>query len=234
MEYIESHRKKIIVSADDFGVSPLANSSIFELIRLDKIDRVGIMVHGKISLQEIEILARSGIKLDIHLDILHEFNENRSHRQSAIFRVLEFLSKFATGKISPKAVAADWEKQINLFHKIFGRYPDGLNSHEHVHFFPPFFKIALKLRNKYHIPYIRFGDSIFIRHSAPVAIILHTLRKINLKKCLDAGCISSNSLVSLDWIENVAEFLNNLPEGTVEIACHPELIKDFEKIEKYF
>jgi len=232
-EFIESHRQRLIVTADDFGVSPRANRNILYLVTLGKIDRVGVMVHGKFSDEEIGDLIRSGVKLDIHLDVLHEFHDNRKKRESAILRGMEFLGKLASGKLSSKKVGADWRLQIKKFREIFGKNPDGINSHEHVHFFPPFFKIALKLESQYSIPYVRFGDS-GILHNKPVAYILHWLRIINRKACARAGCVSSGSFVSLDWIKNVNKFLNNLPEGSIEIACHPELADDFIKIKKYF
>ena len=230
----ESRRHSLIISADDFGVSPLANKNILCLAMLGKIDRTGVMVHGKFSEEEISEITKSGVKLDIHLDILHEFHDNRRKRESAFMRVAEFFGKIASGKLSSKKVEDDWHSQIEKFRKIFGKNPDGINSHEHVHFFPPFFKVALKLRTEYSIPYIRFGDSIFMLHNKPVAHILHWLRIINRKKLQKSGAISSGLFVSLDWIKNMDKFLNNLPNSTVEIACHPEKTDDFEKIKKYF
>jgi predicted glycoside hydrolase/deacetylase ChbG (UPF0249 family) len=234
MEFYQSHRQKIMVSADDFGVSPRANSSILHLISLGKIDRVGVMIHGQFSDEEISTLNRSGVKLDIHLDILHKFHNKRAKKQSATWRVLEFFGKMITGKISSKKVENDWREQIEKFREIFGRNPDGINSHEHVHFFPPFFKITLKLKNKYSIPYIRFGDSIPIFYNQSVAHILHWLKIFNHRAYKLSDCISSESLVSLDWIKNIDNFLNNLPKGKTEIVCHPENADDFVRIKKYF
>lgn len=234
MDFYQSHRQRLVVSADDFGVSPRANENILYLISLGKIDRVGIMSYGKFSQKEVDDLIRSGVKLDIHLDILHKFNDQRSARQSAALRVLEFAIKFIFGKLSAKKIEADWRNQIAKFKETFGKNPDGISSHEHVHLFPPFFKVALRLETDYSIPYIRFGDSVFMRHNKPVAHILHWLRKINRNNYIKASRVSSGSLVSLDWIENVDKFLDSLPEGTIEIACHPELADDFVKIKKYF
>ena len=233
-DFLDSHRHRIAISADDFGVSPQANKNILYLISLGKIDRVSVMAYGAFSEKEIEELARSEVKLDIHLDILHEFHENRKKRRSAFIRVLEFLGKLISGKLSSKKVGMDWAGQIEKFKEIFGKNPDGVNSHEHVHLFPPFFKVVLGLQEKYSIPYVRFGDSVFMLHNKPVAHILHWLRLINRSACLKSGCVSSESFISLDWIKNVDKFLNNLPEGQIEIACHPELAEDFVKIKKYF
>jgi len=230
----ESHRQKLIVSADDFGISPRSNRNILYLISLGKINRVGIMVNGEISPKEISELAHSGVKLDIHLDIPRKLGADRKKRNGVIARTVEFLKNILTGKISTKKVASDWEQQIEKFYTLFGKYPDGINSHEHIHFFPPFFKAALLLQEKYIIPYIRFGDSIQMRHHTIIAYIIHFLRIINQKACGPDGCVSSNYLVSLDWISNIDAFLSNLPDGKTEIVCHPELAEEFVKIKEYF
>lgn len=234
IEFQESHRQRLILTADDFGISPRANRNTLYLISLGKIDRVGIMSLGEISQKEVAELVKSRVKLDIHLDILHEIDEERKKRGGAIFRSIGFFLKILTGKISTEKVRADWEKQIEQFRQTIGKNPDGINSHEHVHFFPPFFKVAMELQDKYSIPFVRFGDSVFMRHNNLVSHILHYLRKINLKTCLAHGCVSSGSLVSLDWIKDVDKFLDNLPEGTIEIVCHPESADEFVKIKKYF
>ncbi|NTW27643.1 MAG: ChbG/HpnK family deacetylase [Candidatus Moranbacteria bacterium] len=232
--YQESHRQRLFVTADDFGISPRANRNTLYLMSIGKINRVGIMVHGEISNKEVSELARSGLKLDIHLDILHKFADKRTRRRSVILRSIGFLGKIMTGKLSTKKIRTDWQQQIEKFHEIFGKYPDGVNSHEHVHFFPPFFKIALGLQEKYNIPYIRFGNSLSMPHHKIVSYVLHLLRVINMKACNRSNCVSTNSLVSLDWIKDVDAFLNSPPEGTTEIACHPELAEDFVKIKSYF
>lgn len=230
----ESHRKRLIISADDFGVSPRANRNILFLITLGKIDRVEVMVNGIMSPKEIDELSRSGIKIDIHLDISHEFDDDRKNKTGSFIRIAGFLGKLFTGEILPSKVKKEWEEQFETFKNIFGRYPDGISSHEHVHFFPPFFKIALELQTKYDIPYIRFGDSTKVTHHNPIAYILHLLKIFNLRACKKVACVSSSILVSLDWIKNLDFFLDNLPDGTIEIACHPELAEDFVKIKKYF
>jgi predicted glycoside hydrolase/deacetylase ChbG (UPF0249 family) len=234
MQSYESHRSRLRVAADDFGVSPRANRNTLLLISLGKIDRVGIMSLGSISPKEVAQLVSSGVKLDIHLDILHEFHTSRRKRTSALWRSMEFVSKILMGKLSAKKVEKDWRRQIESFIEIFGKSPDGINSHEHVHFFPLFFRVATSLQQEYSIPYIRFGDSLSMPHHTIVSHILHWMRIFNKKYFFKSGSVSSQVLLSLDWIDDPDKFLDNLPEGVIEIACHPELAEDFVKIKKYF
>lgn len=233
-EFLTPYRSRLSIAADDFGVSERANRNILYLVELGKIDRVAVMVRGSISDLEKEQLIRSGVKIDVHLDILHELDQDRKQRSGALLRAAGFVGKILTGKVSPKKVQADWDSQIIRFKEIFGKNPDGINSHEHVHFFPPFFKVMLRLQETYSIPYIRFGDSIDTRHHTVVAHMLHWLHLFNRRACEKNGCVSSASFISLDWIDDMDTFLNHLPEGITEIACHPEKAEDFVKVKKYF
>ncbi|EKD58691.1 MAG: hypothetical protein ACD_56C00069G0005 [uncultured bacterium] len=230
----ESHRERLIVSADDFGVSSRCNRNILYLISLGKIDRVGVMTRGIITAKEIAELNRSGVKIDIHLDILHEFENERKKRAGAFARVFGFLGRMFLLEILPGKVETEWKRQIVIFQQMFGRSPDGISSHEHVHFFPLFFTIALKIQKEFLIPYLRFGSNMNLRQNTLVAHILRLLRLLNLRTFRRSSCVSSDELVSLDWLKNIDHFLNNLPEGKIEIACHPELAEDFVKIKKYF
>jgi len=234
MDLLPFNRSKLMIVADDFGISQDANNNILDLIELGKLDRVGIMIRGVFSEAEIATLQKSGIMIDLHLDILHIFSDKRKNRKGFFTRTAGFLLKIFSGKASPKKVRADWEEQIEMFYNVFNRKPNGINSHEHIHFFPPFFKIVLKLQEENLIPFVRFGKSVSVSHHKLIVITLRLLRKISLKKFLASCFVSTDSLASLDWIDDVDTFLENLPEGTIEIACHPETAEDFVKIKKYF
>ena len=65
-------------------------------------------------------------------------------------------------------------------------------------------------------------------------LVLNNLRKWNKKYFLEAKLDSSDHFVSLDWIANFDKFFRHIPEGKIEIACHPEREEEFELIDKYF
>ncbi len=229
-------RENLIIVADDFGVSKKANQAILKLADQKKINRVAVMVGGKISVEEVKKLLASGVKLDIHLHLLNKyfFQKRKKEPQSgAIKRGSLFLKDFLSGKYSSQKVNSIWEKQIEDFFHLFKQYPAGINSHEHMHFFPPFFKVALVLKNKYKIDYIRIGKKGL--KFKLIAIILNILRRINLGFNSVANLNTSQYLVSFDWLNLAKTLSEQLPKkGKIEIVFHPEREEEFKFLQKNF
>jgi len=237
---MEHNRKNLSISADDFGISPKADQNILELIRQNKLDRVEIMMSKNIKTKDVKILLESGIKLDIHLHLIEkkidrwqEGKEARVIDSGIIKRVLLFFLNIFLGEGAPKKAAAQWEKQIREFILLFGKNPDGVSSHEHIHYFTPYFKRVLVLAEKYHIPYIRLGKESLEKEPCFVAFILNWFKNKNLTLFENSGLASSDYLISYDWIENNFEnFIKKIPEEkNTELVFHPELDGDFSQLE---
>lgn len=244
--------RKIIFSADDFGKSREANKNILNLVKLGKIQRVSVMVDGKFNKNEVKRLFDPKVKLDLHLTV-QRITSRESRVTNFFYRSIQFIYLYLTGCISAKKTEKEWESQIEKFVNLFNKTPDGLNSHEHVHFFPPYFKIALKLCKKYKIRYIRLGKKGVVANGSKIG---WTLKFLNLlttddlpasPACLRAvakayGDVqptgqagrrlttinTSDFLVSLDWIKHPDRFGRNFPAGTTEIVCHPEMKGEYK------
>lgn len=226
-------RKNIIITADDFGKSAKANRNILELVKMKKLDRVAVMVDGKISQKEKEELMDSGVEIDIHLELDWQKKRRNLLEDNTFHQGMVFLRNyfFCGGK---KKVFAQWAEQIGKFHQIFGQYPDGINSHEYVHLFPSYFSIALELSKKYGIRYIRIGRRGFLGSRNLASLTLGILRKMDISKLKQSEVSSSDFFTSLDWIRGMDKFLEDLPDGETEIAVHPEREEELEMIKKYF
>lgn len=216
-------KREMVFSIDDFGKNKKTNRNSLCLLKAKKVDRISIMPCREISEKEISELKRSGIKLDIHLEIPSIQKEDNF---SLFPRIFSFLKNFFWSENQTLKIYKDWRKQIKRFEDKFERLPDGINSHEYVHFFPPYFKIALKLREEFQIPYIRFGrKGILKKNQNPKALILffssYFSKKIFLKK--EGKISTSDYLLSWDWLTESEKksFLSELPRKT-EIIFHPE------------
>jgi predicted glycoside hydrolase/deacetylase ChbG (UPF0249 family) len=234
---MEESNKNIIISADDFGISQLANENILKLVRGNKLDRVEIMMSNNLKPEHISALLASGVKLDIHLHLAKDKldywqNNKRVIEKGALKRIFLFLWNFFFGKNRPKRVTEEWEKQIKMFKNTFGKNPDGFSSHEHIHFFPPYFKIITELSEKYNAGYIRLGKEPLLENNK-VCAILNWLRKANRGIFKKYRLNSSDLMASFDWTNDWDLLLKNLPDHkTTEIIFHPELEKEFKVLEK--
>lgn len=235
-------RKKLIVAADDFGISAKANRNILALTESGKIDRVAMLINGEFSQEELQQLKDSSVKLDLHLN-LPDYAKKQSGKttEGVTSRGFIFLTKYLFfEKSSVPIVKMEWQRQIEKFREIFGKNPDGLNSHQHIHLFPAYFQAVLELAEGFDISYLRFGKEKLISGKSAVYTILLLNRlwqKIWQKDSFLFDSHKTNSsdyLISLDWINNLEKFLKELPRGKTEIVCHPEKDDEFELMKKYF
>ena len=220
-------RENLIISSDDFGISAKANQNILELAESGRLDRVAVLINRHYSTNEISRLSASGIKIDLHLDM-----QESSPREGLFGRTLAFVLHYLLGGISTVRVGKKWDNQLAKFQAVFKKNPDGINSHLHIHFFPPYFKIALKLAEKNKIAYVRLSRFGLICPGRYVYFILRFFWKINIGLFKKSSLDSSDYFVSFDWIRDFPKFLEKLPPGKTELIFHPEREDEFEAIKR--
>lgn len=227
----------MIVTIDDFGISEQANENTLLFVRAGKIDRVSIMMNGLLRPADIETLLRSGVKLDIHLDRRMTIDEQRKLSDTFLRRFFVFIHGYFFGGNHPAQVSEAWQQQLKRFRETFKRSPDGLNSHEHVHFFPSYFRRIILLANEHNVSFLRFGR----RHTPNtrfVAFVLNVLRVINKKAFERSGLTSSDYLISWDWVSDTVDFnhlTDNLKNDTqTEVIFHPERPEELEAMQRIF
>ncbi|MGK2849060.1 MAG: ChbG/HpnK family deacetylase [Minisyncoccota bacterium] len=221
--------KNIEITLDDFGISELANDRIIALIKSGNISRVSVMMNGILRQNDITELLHSGVLLDIHLDRYARVETERSLTAGAVKRLLLFVKQYLGGELSPRIIEKRWEQQLQSFHEIFRRFPDGINSHEHVHFFPPYLRIAIWLAQKYDIQYMRFGQRTVSRR-AFIAWILHGLQYSGRHIFRKSGLLSPAILISWDWLkqDTVPQWSTlTKPFFITEIIFHPERKEEY-------
>lgn len=241
----------LIISVDCFGVSEKTNQRILELVREKKIDRVSVMMGKKIPTSQVKELLRSGVKIDIQFHLLEkDFYRNsgeEKNKKSYRKRIAIFLIDFLTGRYGSAKVKIIWRKQMGEFRSIFGRYPDGINSYENIHFFPPLFKVALKMKREFDVSYIRLGKvrcleklnrSTFLLNRMRVASFrrnLLFLKPLGIAKNYPFEFNTSDFLVYFSWIKSIQDFFENILDRTqTEIVFHPEQKKEYDFLMKEF
>ncbi len=226
----ENARQHFIVTADDYGIRQTAEP-ILRLVREGHIDRVAVLIHYVSKEQALELLA-TGVKIDIHLELINLLKSGDKMYGGVFMRVTNFVLRFFSGYVTSAKAEKEWRIQIARFRELFGRLPDGFNSHEYVHHFPVFFRLVLKLAKEYDISFVRFGrrGMLVDMHHKLVGKILSTLWKRSVSDFEKSRIATSDYLVSFDWIDDFAGFSQNLPDGTIELVVHPEREEEYRAI----
>lgn len=227
-------RERFIITADDYGIRQTAEP-ILRLVHEKKVDRVAVLIHY-VSVDQARALLASGVKIDLHLELIGVLKSGDKVRESALFRGINFFMRYSTGLLTTKQVELEWHDQIRRFQELFGRLPDGLNSHEHLHFFPDFSRVFIALAKQYGISYVRFSrrGMLLPQGFTLIGKMLTMLWKRTHHLYDDAPFETSDYLVSLDWLSDFESFSRELPAGTVELVVHLEREEDYRIILEYF
>lgn len=227
-------RESFVVTADDYGIRQTAEP-ILRLAHEGKVDRVAVLIHY-VSAEQAEALKETGVKIDLHLELIGLLKRGEKAYENSFLRSINFCFRYFFGWVTMKKAETEWRDQIERFHDLFGSLPDGLNSHEYLHSFPPFFKVFIKLAKEYGIQYVRFGDKGILAgaHKTFISSILSSFWKRTRGAYAQTHLTTSNYLVSLDWLTDFKSFSEQLPKGSIELVVHLEREEDYRTILEYF
>ena len=232
--------KQLIVNADDLGLTPGVNRGILRAFQDGIVTSASLLVTGS-AFEEAVALARQNPELDVglHLTLVEERavlgreilptlvdETGRFPRTSG-----EFFRRTFLGRISWDEVEREIAAQIARFQKT-GLRLSHLDSHQHLHMFPPVFQIVRRLTRRI--------DNVWIRNSAgpwrksPGILMGRWVKQLGLNlTCLSArslagpplprmpdgmfgfevsGCLTSSAL---------EQILRKIPDGLYELICHP-------------
>lgn len=194
--YQEPVFKGANITLDDFGMNTFVNERILGVTTHSRVARVAVMTEGTLPEAACQALLQSGKKIDIHLELPVVLGERNLHG-NILDRSFRFLKAVLVGDLRPEKVEASWRQQLKHFQELFGRNPDGINSHEHTHFFPLFFGLTLRIAKEYNIPFVRMGRKIsWCAHL--VSWVLNILRLGN-QAVIGRPKNTSTRLFSFDW-----------------------------------
>lgn len=227
-------REKFIVTADDYGIRQTAEP-ILRLVHEGKIDRVAVMINY-VSFDQARALQATGVKIDIHLELIDILKSGDKMYDNALKRSINFVFRYSLGMVTKNKVRREWESQIKCFQEVFERLPDGLDSHEHIHYFPSFLKVCVELAEEYDIPFVRFGKKGLLSHlhNSLSGKILSFFWKQTHSFFAKTSRVTTDYAVSLDWFSDFSTLLKHLPEGNIELIVHPEREEDYRTILEYF
>jgi predicted glycoside hydrolase/deacetylase ChbG (UPF0249 family) len=149
-----SGRRHIWLCADDYGISTGVNVAIRDLVVRRRLNATSVMVVAP-SFHRSEALALSvlnsgaaRVAIGLHLTLTAPFrplsDAYKPVRDGSFLPLGTTLARALVHRLAPDALAREIAAQLRMFVHTFGRAPDFIDGHQHVHLFPQIREAVLK------------------------------------------------------------------------------------------
>ncbi len=138
----EAAARRLIVNADDFGLTSGVNRGIIEARERGILTSASLMVRGSAAAEAADYARRHrAFSVGLHFDAA-EWRFERG----------EWVQNYVVADSSDEnAVRLELERQLNAFTELVGRTPTHLDSHQHMHLREPARSVLLAAANKLRI-----------------------------------------------------------------------------------
>jgi hopanoid biosynthesis associated protein HpnK len=239
--------KRLIVTADDFGLSLEVNEAVELAHRKGILSAASLMVAGPAAADAVRRARRlPTLRVGLHLVLCEG--------QPVLPRNLVSRLIGADGRLRSDmarlglAIAVDPEARRQLHYEIEMQYEafretglplDHVNGHKHYHVHPVIAHYAIAVGGRYGLTGLRVPSEPIevLRRIEPVprqptAMVMAPWARLMRARARRAGLTAPDSVFGLHWSgamtpERVAGLLRNLPEGVTEIYTHPAVSDRF-------
>ncbi|MEN6472928.1 MAG: ChbG/HpnK family deacetylase [Syntrophaceae bacterium] len=207
-------RPRVIINADDLGLSPQINAGIFKGVEAGVVTDVSVMSKAPFVREAAARLKSYGIaSAGIHIDLDGLLGWSSPGRER--YNRSELQRRFEQSAFR-KTLATEARDQIEKFLGL-GLIPSHIDAHHHVHGFPVVFAIILKLMGQYVIPAMRFsrsGYSLPTREDIPWTSVTAVDMEAKLR---------AHGILYCDNMLEGTGLIGHAGPGTTEIVAHPGL-----------
>lgn len=224
----------LIINADDFGFSPGITDGIIAAHRHGILTSTTLMTNMPDALRAIALAGENpALGVGIHL-VLSQGRPITAHLRSLVDGQGNFarglstlLAKVSISGRARREVQTEWAAQIEfaLAHHLI---PTHLDSHKHIHHWPPLAEITLQLARTYNIRFIRCAREAPVpgyKTTPAYTLLAHLAAKLRSR-------IAAAGLRSTDWffglsatgkmsVQTWLALLQHLPAGLGEVMVHP-------------
>ncbi|HTW79811.1 MAG TPA: ChbG/HpnK family deacetylase [Terracidiphilus sp.] len=235
---------RLIVNADDFGLTPGINRAIAELHAAGAVTSATLMARAPATADAVEI-ARATPTLGIGCHILlvdgtpvlsPDRIPSLIDSRTGQFRTTlsAFLPRLLTGKINPSEIEAEAAAQIALLQDS-GLDLTHIDTHKHTHMFPAVLRAVLRAARAAGIKKIRnpFEPAWAVRATARASLIriaeltfLRRLRSTCLRLISEAGFTTTDGTIAMAATgvldkATLTALIGRIAPGTWELVTHP-------------
>jgi predicted glycoside hydrolase/deacetylase ChbG (UPF0249 family) len=224
--------KRLIINSDDYGRTPDISRGIREAHLRGVVTSATCMMNIPTTASDVAIALKETpeLRMGVHLVLTMGRPIVKRERRSSItdehgnfFKLDTFMERVFDFHV--EEVKTEWRGQIEAFVKAAGRKPTHLDSHHHSSYFTPaLFRGMLELAKEYDCA-IRFPFT----HDIPSELeetykrVPDLIREFNPRKP-DIFVVDFYDEGATE--EELLNIINNLPDGTSEIMCHPGYVDD--------
>jgi len=238
----EKSTKKLIVNADDFGLTPGVNQGIIHCFNRGIVKSASLMANG-MAFEGAVALSREnpGLGIGWHIVLVGEepvsyYGDIKSlaiSKGRLLDTYVHFMARYFSGRIKLSEVRRELEAQLL---KILdnGISVDHIDSHQFIHMLPGILRIVIDLARKYEIKFIRFPRKELFQVFNIKGIGLYSLSWVNYLNMRNSGLKYADRLLGLRKSCQMNEFellrhLGACEEGVNELMCHPGFIDEAYK-----
>lgn len=214
-----SPRVKLIVNADDGNLTSGVSKGILLAHDHGIVSSTTIFANGFLDTAlKNQFLARPDLGVGVHLNI------TLGSPVAPISDVRNLLAgdkfgkhdEFFFNQIDRKMLYIEYKAQMDRFEAWFGKSPTHIDTHHHLHRFESVFEVLTEIAGEYGIAF-RLSDRVDTEvrerfNEREIILADHLLPDIDPFPCLNKA--------------RLREVLNQLPEGVVEMMCHPGVVDD--------
>ena len=239
--------RRLVVNADDFGLSPANNRGVLEAHHNGIVTSTTVMINYPDAPAAIEqaLASAPDLGLGLHLDLTSGRPASDPATVPSLvdangaFRPIDQWSTFGAQLVGDE-IRREFEAQFERFVSLAGRKPDHLDSHYHVTYVhPDAFAAMLELAAAHHLPLrespVPLGGEDHAAHAAVQAMVPNTTPQAaaeiveRLREVLAQGPapIYPARFEGGFWgvranLGDLLVILTTLPEdSTTELMCHP-------------
>ncbi len=141
-----SERRRIWLCADDYGISSAVNVAIRDLVVRRRLNATSVMVVApgfhRSEAHALDVLntGMARVAIGLHLTLTAPFRPLSSGykpvRDGAFLPLPATLARAFLHRLGHAALVSEIAAQLRMFVHTFGRAPDFIDGHHHVHVFP--------------------------------------------------------------------------------------------------
>jgi chitin disaccharide deacetylase len=230
--------------ADDYGISPAVNRAIRDLIAMGRINATSVMVAAPsfdaAEAGALALVAGDGARarVGLHLVLTAPFRPLSRYRpvaaDGAFLSLRQMLARGLARVLDGRAAGVEAEHQIEAFRQAFGRLPDFIDGHQHVHLLPQVADALLAvMKERTPSAWVRQcgrTSPLMKRRGHAKAHLLDVLSRRMRSRSAAVGVATNPGFAgaynfgrAARYDAVFASFLEGLPEGGV-VMCHPGFV----------